>query len=110
MKERWHTRFDFRPGFEPVASLKNVSGAFLFAWTSMGMGQERHGRRAFRPLLPERLDLFVCLLEIRNSGSPVAKHGRGLGGAALVASDLEDFTHRSWHRIGHDIAGARHGK
>ena len=63
-------------------------------------------RRAFRPLLPQGFDAFVCRLKFSDRRSPVRKQRVLLCGGALFARNRQRGSDKSGKRIG-DRSGTR---
>ena len=86
-----HAGRDRLAGLEKVAALEH-------RWSSRGSSRASKVscRRAVGPLLPERLDPLVGLLQLGHGRPPVAEDGGRLGGRALGRRDGEDLAHVAW--------------
>ena len=91
---------DFLGGLEPVPPVEPESLAHLVAGGFVLAGHQRGSGRSLRPLVPQRLDLFVRFLELRNCCPPIAEDDRQLRRRALPARHLcEDLPHLGWQGI-----------
>ena len=102
VKERRDTRLYRLGRLQPITATQNRGHARLIA---RGEGE---GVGAFRPLRPKPLDLVVRFLPIRQSRTPVTKHGGDLGGRAFVARNIfNNVADLLRHGVDGDVRRAR---
>src|SRR5438093_63450 len=106
MEERGHAERHFLAGLEPVAASQHVGGSQVVAGTFSLACYQRQGGHAFGPLSPQRLNLLVDPIELRQRGAPKTEDRGNLRGTSLLARDLEDFAHARREGIGNGVGVA----
>src|SRR6516225_3013688 len=87
MQESRNGRSHNRSGLEPIASLKHMRFASLFA------RHQGKGRGPGRPFFPQGFDFIIGFLEVADGSSPVTEHHFRLFRSSTLAGNGKNLSH-----------------